>query len=94
MKDRLTKRSDSELEILGNHVAKDLTFNELIALAGQKLNKKAELVKDLEIQSITEAVEAGRDCSIAHTALEDALMRYNSASYRIEGHWKRLDPDS
>jgi hypothetical protein len=37
--------------------------------------------------------DAGRDLSIAYTALEDAATRYNSACYRIAGTWKRADPD-
>lgn len=35
-----------------------------------------------------------RDLSLAITHLEDALTRYNSACYRIDGTWKRRDPDA
>ncbi len=95
MKDRLTNRTDEEIVILGNHAASSLTFNELLALAGQKLNEKAEVVRNsMGNSDELSVIDAGRDCSLAHTALEDALMRYNSVRYRIDGTWKRKDPDS
>jgi hypothetical protein len=37
---------------------------------------------------------ARRDLALARTHLEDALTRYNSACYRINGTWKRADPDT
>lgn len=94
MKDRLTKRTDEELEELEGRLASSLTFNELLALAGQRLDVRAGQVRHTMGNSDEQAtIDAGRDCSVAHTALEDALMRYNSATYRLKGTWKRVDPD-
>lgn len=95
MDDRLTDRTDDELIALQSKTAGELTFNELIALAGVELTHKAFIVRhSMGNSDKIDVIDAGRDCSMAHTSLEDALMRYNSACYRINGTWKRMDPDS
>lgn len=94
MKDRLTNRSEEELAQLENSLASALTFNELLALAGLRLAERAHQVRHGMGNSDEQTViDAGRDCSIAFTDLENAAMRYNSACYRIKGMWKRVDPD-
>ena len=37
--------------------------------------------------------DAARDLSLSITHLEDALTRFNSALYRIQGMWVRRDPE-
>lgn len=94
MKDRLTKRSDYDLEQLENSLASALNFNQLLALAGQRLAHRTEQVRhEMGNSDEADVIDAGRDCAIANTALEDALMRHNSAVYRINGSWMRADPD-
>ena len=88
MIDRLTGRTDEAMLELGEKLVVDLTFNELIAVAGtclEPMQQKAQATNDRE---------AGRDTSIAFTALEDALTRHNSAKYRLAETWKRADPDA
>lgn len=112
--DRLTERDADEIARLRVQTAADLSFNELIALAGQRLAAKADELNEKRIAfarrlddlrvagegNVEDArvegerlTDAGRDLSIAHTALEDAATRYNSACYRLAGTWKRADPD-
>lgn len=61
------------------------TFNQL-------LNEALGIAQARRVDAAT-TFDAARDLSIAITAIEDALTRYNSACYRIAGTWKRVDPD-
>lgn len=96
MDDRLTGRSRRERDELAARPAGELTFNELLALAGQKLAEKVggKLGERMPEPLAQFSTDIGRDLALAHTALEDALTRHNSACYRIAGTWKRADPDS
>ena len=94
MKDRLTKHTDEELVALENSYAHSLTFNELLALAGQRLTDKVDRAENwMGNTSVSDKVDTKRDCALVQTHLEDALTRYNSACYRLVGTWKRVDPD-
>ena len=87
MNDRLTGRTDKEVTKLRATRAAELTFNELLAVAGGYLAPMQQAAHVHQNQ------DAGRDVALAFTALEDALMRHNSACYRIAGTWKRADPE-
>lgn len=89
--DRITGRTSDEIGALEDSRAGDLTYNELLALAGQRLNDR---IAELGLVVDEAKVDTGRDLSLAHTALEDAATRYNSARYRANGTWKRGDPDA
>ena len=84
--ERLTHRTAERIDELEDKVARELTFNELVALAGLRLEFRSEA------QPAVDADEA-RDLALVRTHLEDALTRYNSACYRRAGTWKRADPD-
>lgn len=92
-RDRLTNRTSVEIGLLMGKDAGELTFNELVALAGIRLAQKSAMIGQQASPDVTMSVDAGRDLSLAHTALEDAATRYNSACYRLGGTWKRADPD-
>lgn len=87
MNDRLTGRTPEQMDELEGK-AGHLTFNELLALAGQRLESMQQAA-----QADADR-DAGRDTALAFTALEDALTRHNSARYRLAGTWKRADPDA
>lgn len=93
--DRLTKRSDEELMLLKDKRLEDLTFNELLAVAGQKLEEKMYVANNgMGNADIIDRSDAMRDGALTHTHLEDALMRYNSLCYRLNESWKRADPEA
>lgn len=66
-----------------------MTFNELLNLALEIANQRRAFAA-----GNAGKFEAGRDFSIAITAIEDALTRYNSGMYHLAGTWKRADPDA
>jgi hypothetical protein len=86
--ERLTNRTDEQIDDLNDKVARELTFNELVALAGERLER---LEKSEEPSRVS--IDEHRDLWLSRAALEDALTRYNSACYRRHGSWKRADPD-
>lgn len=107
MVDRLTGRSAEEISELRQREAGSLTFNELLALAGLELSDKQDAVSTMgppaahshshhakSIEQQFQQIDAGRDGSLAHTSLEEALTRFNSLCYRLRGTWKRMDPDA
>jgi hypothetical protein len=94
--DRLTARTAEEIEGLLDAPAAALTLNELLALAAQRIAEKNDeiaVAREGGTDDYDRFRDAGRDLSIAYTALEDAATRYNSACYRIADTWKRADPD-
>ena len=84
--ERLTQREPETIDALQSAYAKRLTFNELLALAGLRLEERVESGEDMD-------VDEARDLALVRTHLEDALTRYNSACYRRLGIWQRADPD-
>lgn len=55
-------------------------------------NKMLGMIEDRRHLDLSGA--AKRDLALSATHLEDALMRYNSACYRVLGTWKRADPEA
>jgi hypothetical protein len=62
----------------------ELTFNALLNAAQSRAEEQRKRYCN---------TAALRDLSIAITAIEDALTRYNSAQYHERLTWKRVDPD-